>query len=65
MQLLADAKRAEAKAAGKLKKRAAPTAEVKAAGKAFYKQMLVDSAYQGELFDDFNAWLTRDTEGKK
>jgi hypothetical protein len=59
MQILADTKRKAAKDAKTAKKRAIPSAEVKAAGKKFYQSMLVDSAYQGELFDDFNNWLTK------
>ena len=31
---------------------------VKAIGKKFYKQMLVDSAYQGEDYDQFARWFT-------
>lgn len=59
MQILADTKRAEAKAAGKAIKRAKPSAEVKAAGQTFYESMIVDSAYDGELCQDFQAWLAK------
>ena len=62
MQILADTKRAEAKAAGKAIRRAAPSAEVKAAGKEFYNSMIVDSAYDGELCADFQSWLKKGAE---
>jgi hypothetical protein len=29
----------------------------KAVGKKFYKQMIVDSEYQGEDYDEFGRWL--------
>ncbi len=32
-------------------------AEQKAVGKAFYKQMMVDSEYQGEDYEVFSNWL--------
>lgn len=59
MQLLTDARRAEAKAKGTVAKRAKASPEVKAASDAFYKSMLVESAYEGELFADFSQWLTK------
>jgi hypothetical protein len=69
MQILADTKRAEKKAAaaaaGTVIKRAVPSAEVKAAGKTFYESMIVDSAYDGELCQDFTAWLTKETVAAK
>jgi large subunit ribosomal protein L4e len=34
--------------------------EVKAVGKKFYKQMIVDSEYQGEDYDQFSAWLAQE-----
>jgi hypothetical protein len=65
MQILADAKRAELKASGDAERRAAraaaATPAVKAAGKAFYSSMIVDSAYDGELCEDFSQWLTKET----
>jgi hypothetical protein len=60
MQLLADEKRRVAKASKTAAKRAKPSAEVKEAGKKFHAAMLVDSAYEGELFNDFNAWLNKE-----
>ena len=60
MQILADQKRKAAKDKGEVrKKRSAKSAEVKAAGKKFKAEMVKDSAYEGELFADFSAWLTR------
>ena len=59
MQILADQKRTAARAAAVQKKRSLKPAEVKAAGKKFKAEMEKDSAYDGELFTDFNAWLTR------
>ena len=51
MQARAEAERTKAKAA----KSKTPSA----AGKKFYETMMVDSNYQGELFDDFSNWLTQ------
>jgi large subunit ribosomal protein L4e len=34
--------------------------DTKAAGKKFYKQMIVDSEYQGEDYDQFSAWLAQE-----
>jgi hypothetical protein len=65
MQILADEKRAASKAAATKAKRVAKPAAVKEAGQKFYKSMLVDSAYQGELFDDFSAWLTKNEVATK
>ena len=60
MQILADQKRAAAKASGAVtKKRSLKSAEVKAAGKKFKAEMEKDSAYEGELFTEFTSWLTR------
>ena len=59
MQMLADEKRTAARKAAVQKKRSLKTPEVKAAGKKFKAEMEKDSAYDGELFTDFNAWLTR------
>ena len=35
------------------------TAELKAAGKSFYKQMITDSDYQGEDYEVFAKWLSQ------
>lgn len=35
------------------------TAELKAAGKSFYKQMIADSDYQGEDYEVFAKWLSQ------
>ena len=64
MQMLADEKRAGAKAAKLAAARAPKPAGVKEAGRAFAASMKVDSAYEGELFDDFNAWLFREKVAK-
>ena len=64
MQILADERRKAAKEAKTAAKRKAAPADVKAAGKKFYESMLVDSAYHGELFDDFTNWLNREKEPK-
>ena len=42
--------------AGKVVGPKVPAAQ-KATGKAFYKQMIVDSEYQGEDYEVFNTWL--------
>jgi large subunit ribosomal protein L4e len=39
--------------------KSAKTAEVKASGKAFYKQMIADSDYQGEDYEVFAKWLSQ------
>jgi len=62
MQLLSEAARKGAKAtklaAARTKGlKASRTKAVKASGKAFYKQMLVDSDYVGDRYDNFSAWL--------
>ena len=54
MQMLADEKRTAARKTAVQKKRS-----LKSAGKKFKAEMEKDSAYDGELFTDFNAWLTR------
>ena len=57
--MLADQKRAAARAEKVQKKRSLKPAAVKEAGKKFKAEMVKDSAYEGELFTDFSAWLTR------
>jgi large subunit ribosomal protein L4e len=64
MELLAEAKRREAKAARLERARAgeasgAPKkpAEVKEVGKKFYKQMIASSDYVGQDYEVFDAWL--------
>jgi large subunit ribosomal protein L4e len=52
MQARAQEERSKAKAA---KANAARSA----VGQKFYESMKVDSNYEGELFDEFNDWLTR------
>ncbi len=60
MQILSDARRADAKAKKTAAARAPKPAAVKEAGKKFYQQMIVDSAYDGELCTDFTAWLNKE-----
>ena len=62
MQLLSEERRKGAKAvklaaARKGLNKASRTKAVKASGRAFYKQMLVDSDYTGDRYDNFAAWL--------
>jgi len=59
VQILADAARLDAKAKKIAAKREQPSAAAKAAGKKFYQSMIVDSQYEGELFEGFSAWLTK------
>jgi len=66
MQLLAEARRKGDKAAklAEARKKAAKAGRskaVKASGKAFYKQMMVDSDYVGDRYDNFAAWLGNKT----
>lgn len=60
MQILSDTRRSEAKAKAVTTARAPKAAGVKEAGKAFYSQMIVDSAYDGELCADFQSWLNKE-----
>lgn len=56
MQLLSEMNRK----AGKAKKLAVSrTKESKAAGTKFYKQMIVDSDYVGDRYNNFTGWLTQ------
>jgi len=56
MQLLAEANRK----AGKTKKVASARSKTtKAVGAKFYKQMIVDSDYVGDRYDNFSSWLTQ------
>ena len=57
IQILASARRQEEKAKGIASKRAPQSAESKAAGQKFYQSMIVDSTYEGELFEGFSRWL--------
>ena len=62
MQILADEKRRAAKAAKTAAKRAPKPEAVKKAGKKFYQSMLVDSAYDHEYFEPFQAWIAQKKE---
>jgi large subunit ribosomal protein L4e len=56
MQLLAEANRK----AGKTKKVASARSKTtKAVGAKFYKQMIVDSDYVGDRYNNFSSWLTQ------
>jgi len=57
IQILSDQERASKKAELLKAKRAAVPAAAKEAGKKFYQSMLVDSQYEGELFEGFSSWL--------
>lgn len=39
--------------------KSAKTADIKKAGKAFHKQMISDSDYQGEDYEVFAKWLSQ------
>jgi len=66
MQLLAEKKRASTKTAKLEKARKGLGAKkdkaAKAAGKAFYAQMLVESDYVGDRYDNFSSWLGVESE---
>jgi large subunit ribosomal protein L4e len=60
IQIIADKARVEAKAKKLATRRGTPAPPAaKAAGKKFYQGMIVDSQYEGELFEGFSSWLTR------